>query len=218
MFKALTSSPYFGIVLTIGAYMFANRLQKKAHGNPLLNPLLVAIILCIIFLKSFDIDYDNYARGGQYISFLIGPATVALVVNLYKNIDLLKKNVLAVFVGIFVGAVTSMVTVFLLSKLFKLDDRIIKTLLPKSLTTAIGVPLAEEYGGLTDITTIAIIVTGVTGSVIATTVMKILKIKDPVARGVGIGTSSHAVGTSKALQMGEAEGAMSGLSIALHGY
>lgn len=218
MFEAITQTSYFGIILSVVAYWIGGKLQKLAKGNPIVNPLLIAIILCVVFLRATGLGYDSYMIGGKFISFFIAPATVALVVNLYKNFDLLKKNLVPVLVGVLVGVVVSILSAYLLSKLFGFDEQMTLTMLPKSLTTAIGVSISAEYGGLADITTIAIVLTGVTGAVIAPMVVKFANVKDPIARGVGIGTTSHAVGTSKALEMGEVEGAMSGLSIALAGF
>lgn len=218
MFEAITNSPFFGICLAILAYWIGVRIQKLAKGNPVVNPLLLGIIICIVVLRLLNVDYEHFMIGGKFVSFFIAPATVALVINLYKNIDLLKKNIVPVLGGVLVGVITSILSAYLLCKLFGFDQQMTMTMLPKSLTTAIGVSIAGEYGGLPDVATIAIVITGVTGAVIAPMVVKMARVKDPVARGVGIGTTSHAVGTSKALEIGEVEGAMSGLSIALAGF
>lgn len=218
MIEAIIKSPFFSISLVIFLWVISVQINKLAKGNPIVNPLLISILLGVVLLKITNISYDQVLVGGKYVTFFIAPATVAMVINLYKNIHLLKENFLAVIIGVFIGVIACVTSVFLLCKLFGLDEKLTVTLLPKSLTTAIGATIAEEYGGYKDIATIAIVLTGVTGAVIAPTVMKVAKIKDPVAKGIGIGTSSHAVGTSKALEMGEVEGAMSGLSIALAGF
>lgn len=218
MINNIVNSPFFGITILILLYFVSYRIHLLSNKNPILNPLLISIILGLLLIKFTGISYENIEIGGKYITFFIAPATVALVINLYKNIDLLKKNIIPVFVGVFVGSIVCILSVFALSKLFSLDRELIITLLPKSLTTAIGATLADEFGGSGDITTIAIIITGVTGAVIAPTTMKMFKIDDPLAQGIGIGTSAHAVGTSKAIEMGEVQGAMSGLSIALAGF
>lgn len=186
--------------------------------TPLANPLLIAMILVIAFLKAFNISYETYNNGDKYISFLIAPATVAMIINLYKNIDLLKKNIVPVLVGVTAGVLTSILSVYLMAKLFGLDNQLRASIMPKSLTTAIGSAISEEYGGIVPITIVCMVISGIGGAVVAPTVMKIVKVEDPVAQGVGIGTTSHAVGTSRALQMGEIQGAMSGLSIALAGF
>lgn len=218
VFEAIINSPFFACVLSILAFKIGAMIQKAAKGSPLLNPLLLGIIIVVAVLRVLNISYETYLIGGKFISFFIAPATVAMVVNLYKNFKRLTDNLVPVLVGVLVGSVTSILTAYLLSKAFGFDEKMTLTMLPKSLTTAIGVSISAEYGGYPDITTISIVLTGVTGAVVAPIVMKVFNVKDPVARGVGIGTSTHAVGTSKAIEMGEVEGAMSGLSIALAGF
>lgn len=214
---AIIESPYFGILLSLVMYMIGLKIAQKVK-SPLANPLLIAMILVIAFLKAFNISYETYNNGAKYISFLIAPATVAMIINLYKNIDLLKKNIVPVLVGVTAGVLTSILSVYLMAKLFGLDNQLRASIMPKSLTTAIGSAISEEYGGIVPITIVCMVISGIGGAVVAPTVMKIVKVEDPVAQGVGIGTTSHAVGTSRALQMGEIQGAMSGLSIALAGF
>ncbi len=207
-------SPFFGIALTVAAYLVGQFIHRKT-GSPLLNPLLICIFLCIAFLKLTGISYEEYAVGGRYISFLIAPATVVMVVGLYKNLGRLMKNLVPILGGILVGSVTSIICVVLLSKLFGFDSMIILSIMPKSITAAVGAPLAAEIGGDFTIAIVGIVITGMTGAVIAPFVIKLLRVEDEIAIGVGIGTSSHAVGTSKALEIGEVEGAMSGLALAI---
>ena len=215
--KTIIESPYFGILLSLVMYMIGLKVAQKVK-TPLANPLLIAMILVMAFLKAFNISYETYNNGAKYISFLIAPATVAMIINLYKNIDLLKKNIVPVLVGVTAGVLTSILSVYLMAKLFGLDNQLRASIMPKSLTTAIGSAISEEYGGIVPITIVCMVISGIGGAVVAPTVMKIVKVEDPVAQGVGIGTTSHAVGTSRALQMGEIQGAMSGLSIALAGF
>ncbi len=205
---------FFGIFLTVVAYMIGLAINNRFR-TPFLNPLLLCILLCIVVLKVSGISYAAYAEGGDYITFLIAPATVVMVVNLYKNISLLMKNIIPIVLGILVGSLTSILSVLLFSKLLGFDPLIILSILPKSITTAVGAPLAAEVGGDFTIAVVGIVVTGITGSIVAPYIVKFLHMTDKVAIGVGIGTSSHAVGTSKALEMGEVEGAMSGLSLAI---
>lgn len=213
----LIKSPYFGILLSLVTYMIGLKIAGKVK-SPFVNPLLIAMILVIIVLKIFNISYEDYNQGGKYITFLIAPATVAMIINLYKNIDLLKKNIVPVLVGVTAGVLTSVLSVYIMAGMFNLDTQLKMSVVPKSLTTAIGTAISAEYGGVVPITIVCMVITGIGGAVVAPLVMKILRVKDPVAQGVGIGTASHAVGTSKALQMGEVQGAMSGLSIALAGF
>lgn len=217
MIDSIVKSPVFGIVITLVMYIISLWINKKTKIAAL-NPLLVSTIFVIIFLLITKINYEDYNIGGQYITFLIAPSTVALVVNLYKNIDLLKKNLIPIFVGIFAGVITSVLSVFALSKLLGINKEMLSSLIPKSLTTAIGVAISQEFGGIEVITVFAIIITGIVGAVISPFVFKIFNIKMRVAKGIGLGTAAHAIGTSKAIEMGEVEGGMSGLSIALAGF
>ncbi|UHR02602.1 LrgB family protein [Peptoniphilus sp. GNH] len=215
--ETFIKTPYFGILLSIFTYILGGWISKKIK-NPLFNPLLLAMFMCIGILKIFKIEYEDFNVGGQYITFLVAPATVALVVNLYKNLDLLIKNIVPVIIGVFVGAMTSVLTIYAGAKIFGWSQELKYSLVPKSLTTAIGTALSGEYGGIVSITVVSIVLTGIMGAAIAPTLLKIIKVEDPVAKGISIGTTAHAVGTSRALQMGEVEGGMSGLAIALAGF
>lgn len=212
----LTSNMFFGIFISLVAYEIGQMIYKKTK-LPIFNPLLVAIVLVILFLKVFNIDFETYNQGGQFINMFLGPATVILAVPLYKQLSLLKKNFIPIIVGITVGCFISVLSIILLSKGFGLDNNIIISLLPKSVTTPIGIEISNSLGGVTGVTVLAIVITGITGAIIAPVVCKIFRITNPVARGIGIGTASHAVGTSKALEIGETEGAMSSLSIGIAG-
>ena len=165
----------------------------------------------------FHIDYTIYNQGANYISFLLTPSTICLAVPLYEQWELLKKNYKAVFLGITSGVLTSLCSILILAYLFQLDHASYVTLLPKSITTAIGIGVSEELGGYVSITVTIIIITGVIGNMFAEAICKIFKIYDPIAKGIAIGTSSHAVGTAKAMEMGAIEGAMSSLSIVVSG-
>ena len=190
---------------------------NKKLKTPIANPLLIAILLIIGFLSITGIDYEYYKKGGDFIAFFIGPATVAMVLDLYANLDTLKKNILPILVGVGFGTIFSFVLAIFLSKIFQIDKNLVASLIPQSITTAIAISLSGEYQGIIGLTAIVVVIRGVSGAVFAPIVMKIFKIKDPVAQGVAIGTSSHAVGTSQARLMGEIQGAMSGLSIAIAG-
>lgn len=212
----LTSNMFFGIFISLVAYEIGKMIYKKTK-LPIFNPLLVAIVLVILFLRVFNIDFETYNQGGQFINMFLGPATVILSVPLYKQLSLLKKNFIPIIVGITIGCFISVLSIILLSKAFGLDKNIIISLLPKSVTTPIGIEISNSLGGVTGVTVLAIVITGITGAIIAPVVCKIFRITNPVARGIGIGTASHAVGTSKALEIGETEGAMSSLSIGIAG-
>ncbi|MCQ2415827.1 MAG: LrgB family protein [Lachnospiraceae bacterium] len=211
-----SGSVFFGAFLSLLFYE-AGLFCKRKWKHPLANPLLIAIALTIAFLVICRIDYGTYYEGAKYISYLLTPATVCLAVPLYEQISLLKKNARAILAGITAGVLTSVVLILILSLLFGLSHAEYVTLLPKSVTTAIGMAISEKLGGYPSLTAAVIIITGVCGSILAEPVCRLFHIKDPVAKGVGIGTASHAIGTSKAMEMGDVEGAMSGLSIAVAG-
>lgn len=214
--SGLLDTPIFGILLSVIAFEIGIVISRKTK-NPLLNPLLVAIILVIVFLLGLGIPKEKYDLGGSFILFFLGPATVVLAVPLYKQIELLKKDFVPIIVGILAGSVTSIMSVILLSKLFRIDLSVAVSMLPKSVTTAIGMEISKEIGGIVSLSVAVIVLTGITGAVIGPGLLKLLRIKDDVAQGVAIGTAAHAVGTSKAMELGETQGAMSGLSIGIAG-
>ena len=216
MNELLMNSGYFGFVVTLGAYLLGIEIRKKTK-LAVMNPLLVAMVLIIGFLLVFGIDYSVYQKGSQFISYLLTPATVCLAIPLYKQLRLLKENLAAVAGGIASGVLASAVSIFALSRLFGLSHEYYVTLLPKSITTAIGMGVSEEAGGIVTITVVCIIVTGILGNIMGETVFKLLRLKNPIAKGLALGTSAHAVGTAKALELGEIEGAMSSLSVAVAG-
>lgn len=210
------TSVYFGVLISLISYGIGIALKKKWKWG-LFNPLLIAIILTIAVMLVFHIDYDVYYESAKYISYLLTPATICLAVPLYEQFELLKKNYKAVIAGIASGAVMGLISVFVLALIFELDHKTYVTFLPKSITTAIGMGVSQELGGYVSITVAAIIITGVLGNVFAESVCKIFRIEEPVAKGVALGTSAHAIGTSRAMEMGEIEGAMSSLSIVVAG-
>lgn len=216
MKEMLCDSVFFGAVISILAYEFGLLLKKKLKLS-ILNPLLISVVLVIIFLAVFDVDYEEYQEGAQILSYLLTPATVCLAVPLYEQLELLKHNLKAVMAGLAAGVVTSLVSVLLLAILFGLSHEEYVTMLPKSITTAIGMGVSEELGGMVTVTVAVIIVTGILGNVIAEYVFRLFKIEEPIAKGVALGSASHAIGTARAMELGEVEGAMSSLSIAVAG-
>lgn len=210
------TSLYFGMLLSVGAYLFGVWLKKKT-GLSILNPLLVAIIAVILFLKVLHVSYEAYNKGGEYLSYFLTPATVCLAIPLYKQLELLLNNKLAVGASILTGVLGSAGSVLVMAKAFGLNHQIYVTLLPKSITTAIGMGVSEEAGGIVTLTVVSIIVTGIIGNIIADLVFQLLKIEEPMAKGLALGTSAHAIGTARALELGEVEGAMSSLAIAVAG-
>lgn len=214
--KILTNSLFFGAVISLLAYELGGVIKKK-WKMAILNPLLLAVLCVMGVLLIFDIDYDQYHEGAKYISYLLTPATVCLAVPLYEQLTLLKENIKAVLAGIISGVLASLLGIWGLSILFGFTHEQYVTLLPKSITTAIGMGVSEELGGFVTITVASIIITGILGNVIAEGIFKVFKIEHPIAKGLALGTSAHAIGTAKAMELGEIEGAMSSLAIAVAG-
>ena len=216
MTDLLGSSAYFGLLLSLGAYGLGLLLQRR-WKLPIFNPLLVAIVVVAVVLLLLDLDYGSYSQGANLLNYLLTPATVCLAVPLYEQFSLLRRHGKAVLLGIAAGVLASLVTILVLAWLFSLDHSAYVTLLPKSITTAIGIGVSEELGGHVSLTVVGIIITGVLGNIFAEGVCKVFRITEPVAAGVAIGTSTHAVGTARAMEMGEIQGAMSSLSIVVAG-
>ncbi len=210
------ASPFFGIALSIVAFSIGVWIQKKT-GLVICNPLIIAIVLVSGVLLLFKIPYESYNEGGSIINMFLAPATSCLAVSVYTKMELLKKNWLPILAGCVAGSLTSMGSVFLLCRLFGLDEAMTYSLLPKSVTTPIAVGIAESHGGISSITVAAVILTGIMGSILAPFLIRIFRVKDSMTAGLAIGACSHAVGTSKAIEIGETEGAMSGLAIGICG-
>ena len=212
MNQMIINSTTIGVVISVMGYELGLLLKRK-FKSAIFNPLLISIIFVICCLLLFRVDYDNYNKSAQYLSYLLTPATVCLAIPLYQQIKLLKENVVAIFAGIISG----LVFIFVFALIFNFGHEEYVTLLPKSITTAIGMGISEELGGYVTITVAVIIITGVLGNICGEAVCKIFKITNPVAKGIALGTSSHAIGTAKAMEMGEVEGAMSSLAIVVSG-
>ena len=212
----LTHSAYISVFISLIAFYLGSKLFLKFHF-PLFNPLLTAVLLVIGFLKVTGMDYKDYNEGASYINYLLTPSTICLAVPLYEQIKLLKKNYKAIFLGILSGVVTGLFAVYVLCLAFGFDHASYVTLLPKSITTAIGMGLSEELGGYVSITVAATIATGTLGNIIGESVCRLFHITDPIARGIALGTAAHAMGTAKAMELGPIEGAMSSLSIVVAG-
>ena len=213
LFESITLLP---LVLTLLAYQAGLWLRKK-WNHPICNPILIAVILVAGFLLLTGTPVEPYQSGTSAISWLLTPATVCLALPLYEHFQVLKKNLGAIFAGIAAGTVVSLVCVFLLCRLFRLEDSFTVSLLPKSITTAMGIVLSGQNGGIPSLTTAVIIVTGILGSLTGSTLCKLLKLEDPVSQGVAFGTASHVIGTSKASELGQIQGAVSSLSLTVAG-
>ena len=210
------NSATIGVVISLLAYQIGMFLRKKTKLD-ICNPFMISIILVIVFLLLFDVDYDNYNQSAKYLSYLLTPTTVCLAIPLYEKLDLLKKHFAAIMVGIMSGVMTSLISILGMSYLFKLSHSEYVTLLPKSITTAIGIGVSEELGGYVAITAASIMITGILGNIIGEIICKCFRIKHSISKGLALGTSSHAIGTTKAMELGEVEGAMSSLSIVVAG-
>lgn len=217
MIKTLfCNSLYFGVVLSIVSYQLGMLLKKRLKWS-ILNPLLISIVIIIVTLLVLNIDYDTYYESAKYLSYLLTPATVCLAIPLYQQLELLKSNWRAIIAGITSGVISSLTSILILCLMFGFDHAQYVTLLPKSITMAIGMGISEELGGIVTITTAAIVITGVFGNVIGELVFRVFSIRHPIAKGLSLGTASHALGTVKAMELGEIEGAMSSLSIVVSG-
>ena len=209
-------TPLFGVGISILVYTFSSYISRRLRIK-ILNPLLLTMIIIVGILLLLRIDYDIYNKGGQIISFFLGPATVVLAVPLYKQINLLKENLLPILTGILVGSISGIVSILGLGKLLNLDLILISSLIPKSTTTPIAMEISTILGGNSSLTVTFVVITGLSGYIIGEKVLEIVGIKDPIAKGIALGTASHAIGTAKAIEMGEVEGAMSSLSIGVAG-
>ena len=216
MNEFLQQSSYLAVAVSLVSYGIGSWLKKRFKTG-LLNPLLVSIVCTILFLFGTGISYDTYNEGAKILTWLLTPATVSLAIPLYEQWELLKNNAKAVMAGITAGVITSLLTVLLLSMALGLSHEEYVTLLPKSITTAIGMGVSEELGGYVTITVAVIVITGVIGNILGEFICKLFRIKEPISKGLALGTASHAIGTAKAMEIGEIEGAMSSLSIAVAG-
>ncbi|MDY0235168.1 MAG: LrgB family protein [Gudongella sp.] len=213
---AYIDTPLFGVGLSILVYTFSSFISRRFRVK-LLNPLLLTMIIIVGILLLLNIDYDIYNKGGQIITFFLGPATVVLAVPLYKQVHLLKANLIPILTGIFVGSASGILSILLLGKLFNLDIILISSLVPKSTTTPIAMEISTLIGGNASLTVTFVVIAGLSGYIMGEKVLEISGIKNPIAKGIALGTASHAVGTAKAMEMGEIEGAMSSLSIGVAG-
>ncbi len=216
MNELFQNSLFAGMTLSLVSYMIGVLLKKKFKLG-IFNPLLIAIVISGATLILGNVDYEVYNQGAKYLSYLLTPATVCLAIPLYEQFELLKKNYKAVLLGLLAGTITSLTTVLALAVLFGLSYEEYVTLLPKSITTAIGMGVSEVLGGYVSITVAVIIITGVLGNMLGEIICKIAHIEEPISKGLAFGASSHAIGTAKAIEIGEVEGAMSGLAIAVSG-
>lgn len=216
MNEFLLNSTYFGIVLSLLCYWIALKISAKVKST-LCNPLLVASAIIIVILLLLKVDYSTFDKGASYLTYFLNPATVCLAVPLYRQFQVLKSNLKAILLGVAAGCIACMIVIVGLSAVFTLSPELTASILPKSITTAIAIGLSEEIGGISSVTVACVIITGIFGACIASTLFKIFKIEEPVAQGLATGTSAHAIGTSRALELGEVQAAMSSLAICVTG-
>lgn len=216
MNEILQQCAYFGMVLSVLYFWFGTWLRRR-FPSPLVNPLLIASVLTIATIVLLDIDYDAYASGASHLSWLLTPSTVCLAVPLYRQLQLLRRHWQAIVISVAAGCIACAITVAGLSHLLGLSPEIYHSLQPKSVTTAIALGIGTQLGGLEGIISLGVMITGLFGVVIVDVVLKFLKVTHPVAKGLAIGNSIHAIGTAHALELGEVEGAMSGLTIVVAG-
>lgn len=214
--KEILNNPLFGISITLISFEIGSIIYKKVK-SPLCSPFILAIIFIVSFLLIFKIPSSSYMQGGSIINMMLTPATAALAISMYHKIKIIKQNFLPIIIGTFVGSLVSITSIILMCKMFNLDDSITNAIVPKSVTVPIAIDLAEKNGGIVPITIACVCITGIFGSVFSPFLIKLFKLKNPVSIGLAMGTSSHGLGTSKAIEMGETEGALSGIAIGLAG-
>ena len=216
MLESVLNSPFFGLTLTIVCWCAAVKLQKKT-GMLICNPVLVCALMVIGVLLVFDIPLEQYNAGGNIVKLMLAPATTVLALNIYQQRRQLGEQFVPVLMGCLIGSLTSILSIILLCRLFGLDQVLEASMLPKSVTTAIALGVSENGGGIPGVTAAAVIITGVEGAILAPVFAKIFRVTQPVAEGVAIGASSHAIGTSKAMEIGSVQGAMSSIAICVCG-
>lgn len=213
----LFQNPIFGIFLTISTFLIGFYFNKLSKKNPIVNPLIISIGLIIIILIIFNIPIESYRQGGNIINMFLAPITALLAVSVYRQRYVLRENFLPVFVGSLVGSIASIASVYGLCVAFGIDQKIMASMLPKSVTTAIAVEISAQLGGIASITVSAVICTGIIGGIFSPLFIKMFRVKNPIAAGVAIGTCSHAIGTSKAIEIGEVQGAMASVALSISG-
>ena len=214
--EVLGESLFFGMILSLLAYKIGFEIQKK-YKKVFLNPLLIAIVLIIVFLLITGISYETYQYGAKYLSYLLTPVTVCLAVPLYKQLQTLKQNMTAILISVAIGCVAHAGVLIAVATLCKLDKQLLMSVMSKSVTTAIALGVTGEIGGIQGITVIGVMVAGISGAVLGPSILKWFHITEPVAQGLAMGSASHAIGTSKAIELGEIQAAMSSLAIVVTG-
>ena len=216
MKEIVFSSPFFGITISIVAYNIGVWLNKKTK-MALINPLLISYVIIIPLLILLNIPLEWYKRGGDIINMFLSPATAVLAITVYRQRKLLKDHILSVIVGSIAGSLTSLLVVYALCRLLLMPDEITVSMLPKSITTPMAIAVSESLGGIEAVTVLAVIITGISGNILGPILIKVFRIKNEIAQGMAMGAASHAVGTSKAIELGEVQGALSSIALVMSG-
>ena len=216
MKEIVFSSPFFGITISIVAYSIGVWLNKKTK-MALINPLLISYVIIIPLLILLNIPLEWYKRGGDIINMFLSPATAVLAITVYRQRKLLKDHILSVIVGSIAGSLTSILVVYALCRLLLMPDEITVSMLPKSITTPMAIAVSESLGGIEAVTVLAVIITGISGNILGPILIKVFRIKNEIAQGMAMGAASHAVGTSKAIELGEVQGALSSIALVMSG-
>lgn len=214
--EVLSESLFFGMILSLLAYKIGFEIQKK-YKKVFLNPLLIAIVLVIVFLLITGISYETYQYGAKYLSYFLTPVTVCLAVPLYKQMEILKKNMTAIIISIAIGCVVHAGILIAVTYVCKMEQQLLLSVMSKSVTTAIALGVTGEIGGVQGITVIGVMIAGISGAVVGPSLLKLFHITEPVAQGLAMGSAAHAIGTSKAIELGEIQAAMSSLAIVVTG-
>ncbi|AWB66063.1 hypothetical protein C2869_06245 [Saccharobesus litoralis] len=212
----LSSNPLLHLTMTMAVFALANKIYKKANFNPLLNPVLISIMVIVSFLLLSNTSYDTYFTGAQFIHFLLGPATVALAIPLYKQFNRIKQSAGAIVASLLIGSSTAAVSAIGIAWLLDAKLLSIVSLAPKSITAPVAMGISEQLGGLASLTAVLVILTGILGAMLGPWIVKLIKIKDNAALGMALGTASHGIGTARALQVNDVAGAFSGLAMGLN--
>jgi predicted murein hydrolase (TIGR00659 family) len=212
----LSASPLLHLTLTLAAFVLASVLYRRFHMNPLMNPVLLSVIAIVLILLGTETSYDTYFEGAQFVHFLLGPATVALAVPLYRQFDRIRKSAIAIVISILCGSITSALSAVLIAWLLGAKTVSIISVAPKSVTAPVAMSISEQLGGIPSLTAVIVILTGIIGAMLGPMVLDWLKIDDWSVRGLAIGTASHGIGTARALQINELAGAFSGLAMGLN--
>jgi predicted murein hydrolase (TIGR00659 family) len=213
----LAASPLLHLTLTLAAYLVGDALYRKSGQKPIFNPVLIAIMILVAALTITGTSYATYFEGAQFVHFLLGPATVALAIPLYHQFDHVRHSGLAILISLLAGSITAVVSAVLITWLLGAPPNVIASIAPKSATTPIAMGVSEQIGGLPSLTAVLVILTGITGAVVGTSLLDRIGVRDPSAQGFALGLASHGIGTARALQVNELAGAFSALAMGLNG-